>query len=83
MECANDEDQKKLAYFYTQNIKDKDYKVTEVTRIFERCDIPLLITKEIEEYTNKAFATLSKMNIDEKSKAGLKNFGLWLMKRTV
>ena len=83
LECANDEDQKKLAYFYTQNIKDKDYKVTEVTRIFERCDIPLLITKEIEEYTNKAFATLSKMNIDEKSKAGLKNFGLWLMKRTV
>jgi geranylgeranyl diphosphate synthase type II len=83
LESANEEDKKKLTYFFTQNIKDKDYKVTEVTRIFERCDIPLLITKEIEAYTNKAFATLSDMNIDEKSKAGLKNFGLWLMKRTV
>lgn len=83
LECADEEDQKKLAFFYNQNIKDKEYKIAEVTRIFERCDIPSLITREIEAYTNKAFTTLSEMNIDEKSKEGLKNFGLWLMKRAV
>lgn len=83
LESASEDDQKKLAFYYTQNIKDKELKVTEVTRIFERCDIPLLISKEIESYTNKAFETLSNMDIDEKSKAGLRNFGLWLMKRTV
>ena len=83
LESANQEDQKKLNFYYTQTCKDNDVKVTEVTRIFERYDIPFLISKEIETYTNKAFSRLTTMNIDEKSKAGLKNFGLWLMKRTV
>jgi len=83
LESANQEDQNKLNFYYTQTCKDNDVKVTEVTRIFERYDIPFLISKEIETYTNKAFSRLTTMNIDEKSKAGLKNFGLWLMKRTV
>ena len=83
LESANQEDQEKLNLYYSVTRIDKNVKVTEVTRIFERYDIPSLISKEIEAYTNKAFATLTTMKIDEKSKAELKNFGLWLMKRTV
>ena len=73
----------KLKYLFRKKLVDNSFKVGEVTRLFKMSDIPLLVTKEIEIYTQKAFDTLSKMNISDANKQNLKDFGLWLMKRTV
>jgi geranylgeranyl diphosphate synthase type II len=83
LEISNKEDQQKLTYFYQQKLKDNSNKIAEVTRIFEVNNIPDLIKEQIALYTNKAFSTLSKMDISETSKKNLKGFGLWLMNRTV
>jgi geranylgeranyl diphosphate synthase, type II len=83
LELADKKDQQKLQFFYNQKTEDNSFKINEVTRIFEFYDIPLLIKNEIESYTEKAFETLQEMTISELDKEKLKNFGLWLMNRTV
>ena len=83
LEVADKETAKKLKYFYKRKRKDNTIKVTEVTRIFQIFDIPLLISEEIKSYTQKAFDTLDKMSITQENKDKLKNFGTWLMNRTV
>ncbi len=83
LEVANKDDKEKLQFFYNQKLEDNSVKVSEVTRIFELNDIPLLIKEQIKIYTEKAFDTLSTMNLSKENKAGLKNFGLWLMNRSV
>lgn len=83
LEVSNEEHQQKLAYFYKQKLKENTYKIAEVTRIFKMNDIPILVKEQIENYTEKALSTLSKMDISEDNKINLKDFGLWLMNRTV
>ena len=83
LEVADLETQGKLKYFFRKKLKENTIKVTEVTRIFRMNDIPLLVTEAIEDYTNKAFKTLEQMTISDENKSKLKDFGLWLMKRTV
>nr|WP_298990708.1 polyprenyl synthetase family protein [uncultured Polaribacter sp.] len=83
LEVADKETAKKLKYFYKRKRKDNTIKVTEVTRIFQIFDIPLLISEEIKSYTQKAFDTLDRMSISQENKDKLKNFGTWLMNRTV
>jgi geranylgeranyl diphosphate synthase type II len=83
LEVANEEDKQKLLFFYQQKLEDNSIKIEEVTRIFELNDMPVLIKDKIENYTEKAFNTLSKMSISQENKENLKNFGLWLMNRTV
>jgi|TARA_B110000259_G_scaffold65157_3_gene76765 geranylgeranyl diphosphate synthase type II len=80
---ANAEDCGKLAHFYRKKLKENSVKIGEVKRIFELNDIPFLIKQEIENYTEKAFATLTKMDIETADKKRLKDFGLWLMNRAV
>lgn len=82
LEVADKETQKKLKYFYRKKLKENSYKITEVTRIFQINDIPFLVTKEIEKYTQKAFETLKNMDISQENKNSLKEFGTWLMQRT-
>ena len=83
LQLADKKDQQKLQFFYNQKMEDNSFKINEVTRIFELYDIPLLIKSEIESFTEKAFETLQEMTISEEDKEKLKNFGLWLMNRTV
>ncbi|MEN8767719.1 MAG: polyprenyl synthetase family protein [Polaribacter sp.] len=83
MAIANEEDQQKLAFFFKQKLEDNSIKITEVTRIFELYEIPALVKEQINDYTEKAFKTLEGMKIDAQSKQNLKNFGLWLMNRSV
>ena len=83
LEISNEEDKGKLEYFYRNKLNENSVKIAEVRRIFELNDIPLLIKEEIENYTEKAFNTLSKMSIKDADKQGLKDFGLWLMNRSV
>jgi len=83
LEVSEESEKQKLAYFYKQKLKDNSTKIIEVTRIFELCEIPDLVKDQISLYTNKAFDTLSKMNISEENKESLQSFGLWLMNRSV
>jgi len=83
MGIANEEDQQKLAFFFKQKLEDNSIKIAEVTRIFELYEIPALVKEQINDYTEKAFKTLEGMKIEAQSKQNLKNFGLWLMNRSV
>lgn len=80
---ANDEDRRRLREFYSQKLENNTAKIAEVTQVFESNNIPVLIKEKIANYTEKAFETLSSMRISEENKEGLKNFGLWLMNRSV
>ena len=83
LEVATEDDKGKLAYLYRKKLADSTDKISDVQRIFELNDIPLLIKQEIENYTEKAFNTLTQMDIKDTDKQNLKNFGLWLMNRSV
>ena len=83
LEVATEDDKGKLAYLYRKKLADSADKISDVQRIFELNDIPLLIKQEIENYTEKAFNTLAQMDIKDTDKQNLKNFGLWLMNRSV
>ena len=83
LEIANKEDQQQLAFFYEQKLQENTIKITKVTQLFESYGIPTLVKAEINTYTEKAFETLAEMNISAESKQNLKNFGLWLMNRSV
>ena len=81
LELASEEDQKKLLFFYKQKLQENSIKIDEVKRIFERCDIPFLIQKLVEEYTEASFTCVNQMKISEESKGKLKAFGTYLMSR--
>jgi geranylgeranyl diphosphate synthase type II len=83
LEVANEADRNKLQHYYRLKLDDNSIKIEEVKRIFDLNDIPVLIKDKIEYYTEKAFDTLAKMDITEVNKNNLKDFGLWLMNRTV
>lgn len=83
LEVANEEDKGKLSYYYQRKLKENTVKIADVRRIFEQNNIPKLIKVAIEQYTNNAFDTLTKMDISDSSKTNLKNFGLWLMNRSI
>ncbi|WP_158841106.1 polyprenyl synthetase family protein [Polaribacter sp. L3A8] len=83
LEVASEDDKRKLYFFYNQKIEDNWIKINEVTQIFEQNNIPVLIKEQIKDYTEKAFETLFSMNISKENKQGLRNFGLWLMNRSV
>ena len=83
LEIGSEQDRSSLYSFYNQKTENNSKKVTDVTRIFELNNIPALMKIQIKGYTEKAFETLSSMNISEENKQGLKNFGLWLMNRSV
>ena len=83
LEVASEDDKGKLAYLYRKKLADSADKISDVKRIFELNDIPLLIKQEIESFTEKAFNTLAQMNIKDTDKQNLKNFGFWLMNRSV
>lgn len=82
MELANNDDKQKLQFFYKQKLEENSIKIDEVTRIFERCDIPGLIQKLIQDYTNLSFDSLNQMNISLENKEKLIHFGTFLMARS-
>ena len=82
MELANNDDKQKLQFFYKQKLEENSIKIDEVTRIFERCDIPGLIQKLIQDYTNLSFDSLNQMNISSENKEKLIQFGTFLMARS-
>ena len=82
IEVCGREDKEKLMDFYASREQSKT-KVKEVTRIFEKNNIPEITKNEIAFYTKLAFKELETLDIANDKKELLKNFGLGLMKRTI
>ena len=80
-EISSKSDQQKLDFFYKQQLDDKSIKIGEVKRIFERCEIPSLTKKLINEYTIKSYDSVKQMNISSLNKEKLISFGSFLMAR--
>ena len=83
LEVAEASEKEKLLFFFRKKLKDNSTKISEVTRIFEQCNIPQLIQQQIEYYTNKAFECLDDLQISDTAKNGLQLFGNNLMNRNV
>ncbi|WP_431126566.1 polyprenyl synthetase family protein [Flagellimonas flava] len=83
LEFAPKEDKEGLMHLYSIQPEDSNAKVDTVKTIFEESGAVDAARKEIESYTQKAFATLESLNIPEKNKELLKAFGNKLMQRTV
>lgn len=80
---ATIEDNEKLQLFYNQKLEENTEKVAEVTKIFERNNIPELTQNLIQEYTTKSFDFLNALNISNEAKKSLISFGENLMYRKV
>lgn len=80
-EISSESDQQKLDFFYKQQLDDNSIKIDEVKRIFERCEIPSLTKKLINEYTIKSFDSVKEMDISSLNKEKLISFGSFLMAR--
>ncbi len=82
LELADISDKEKIQFFYNKKLEDNSIKIHEITRIFEKYDIPFHTQNLIQDYTEKAFDCLKKLNISEKNKEILKAFGNNLMSRS-
>ena len=83
VENSNADDASQLAHLFSLSPRNPANKVETVTQIFNDSGAAELTRKEIEAYTQKAFACLEDINISEEKKQGLRNFGNLLMNRTV
>lgn len=83
LEKAAKGEARQLEDLYSIQPVDASGKIEAVKHIFEKSGAALLTREEIKKYTNEAFASLDKMDLEENKKAILKKFGEGLMNRTV
>ena len=73
----------KLIKLYSSKLANDENKIKEVRGLFEKYNIPYIITLEIEKFTNKSFKMLDDLKISDKKKEFLRDFGNSLMKRNI
>ena len=83
LEVANDHDRKKLSALYNEKQENISIKISTVSAIFSKNNIPKFTHELIEYYTNKSFESLAHLNISNQAKEGLRLFGENLMSRKV
>jgi geranylgeranyl diphosphate synthase type II len=83
LELATSEDQKTLTTLFERKLEKNEEKIEQTKRIFNKYDIPHQIKTQIKNYSQKAFDTLSDINISEEAKKDLIRFGEGLMTRNV
>ncbi|WP_396151399.1 polyprenyl synthetase family protein [Flavobacterium sp.] len=83
MEFAKAEEREQLLHLYSIQPNDNSEKIESVKEFFNQTGASKATQKAIEEYTMKAFETLTKMQIGEDKKMVLRAFGEKLMKRDV
>lgn len=71
-----------LEHLYTISPKNPSDKIDTVKLIFKNSGAAEATQKEITKYTQKANNVLEQIDISEKKKTELREFGEWLMKRT-
>lgn len=72
-----------LQHLFSINPEDPSDKIETVKEIFQSSGAAKATVAEIEFYTRKANDVLERINISEEKKAQLRDFGAWLMQRTV
>ncbi len=83
MELGTPAEQKTLADLFSLSPKDPSAKIEAVKDIFNSSNAASSIRASIVHYTQEAFSILDTMKVSQENKAMLKDFGLWLMKRSV
>lgn len=83
MEFAKAEEREQLLHLYSIQPNDNSDKIESVKEFFNQTGASKATQKAIEDYTMKAFETLTKMQISEEKKMVLRAFGEKLMKREV
>ncbi len=83
LELGAGEDTKTLLELYQGNTKDTATKVALVKEIFERSGSKAATEDEVENYTNRAFESLLKIDAAEEAKQVFKAFATELMKRKI
>ena len=83
MEFSNATLQARLLYLFTEYADNVEAKIEEVKQIFNESGATQATQDAIKEFTQNAFETLEKMNIDADKKALLQSFGENLMQRKV
>ena len=72
-----------MEHLFSIQPKDASDKIATVKHIFIESGAAQRTKEEIALYTQKAFATLAKLNVSEEKKGLLKKFGESLMQREV
>ncbi len=83
MEFAKPDEREQLHHLYSIQPNDNSEKIESVKEFFNLTGASKATQKAIEDYTMKAFDTLTKMQISEEKKIVLRTFGEKLMKRKV
>ena len=83
MEFAKADEREQLLHLYSIQPDDNSEKIESVKEFFNQTGATEETQKAIEDYTMKAFETLTKMQIGEDKKSVLREFGERLMKREV
>ena len=83
MEFSKVEEREQLLHLYSIQPNDNSEKIESVKEFFNQTGATKATQKAIEDYTIKAFETLTKMEIGEDKKMVLRAFGEKLMKREV
>ena len=82
-QLLNPSDSKNLTRLYSSKFTDDLNKISEVRRLFEKCNIAELISAEIENFTNISLKTLDELQISHEKKDFLRDFANSLMKRNI
>jgi geranylgeranyl diphosphate synthase type II len=83
LEFSNPDEKELLTQLFSVELEDNENKIKAVKGIFDSTGAADATQKAIQEFTQKAFETLEKMNISEDKKTILKDFGQNLMNRNV
>lgn len=83
LEFTNDQNKKQLLDLFSSKPEDTQYKIEQVKHIFNTTQATQATQQAIENYTNKAFETLKKLQIADDKRAILYAFGKSLMNRVV
>ncbi len=83
LEFSSADDKQQLLHLYSLQPTDQIHKIETIKDIFNTSGATLATKQVIEDYTNKAFLVLDKLQIAETKKNLLKTFGEQLMNRNV
>lgn len=83
VEFSEDDDKLQLQHLFGINPSDATDKIDTVKQIFQTSGAADAVRKEIEHYTNEAFAVLEALSIPQGKKDALRTFGNNLMNRRV
>ena len=83
LELADDKQKSELISFMNDNEIEDQKKIDDVLKIFKSTHVRVYADQLKEAYRDLAFSHLAALKIDESDRAGLKEFGQYLLDRTV